>query len=120
MSELSDIAASVARALKLILSPNATCWEEWLKKEGMYSYLEKDGSNVFNQNWQIRCRDWLLQRGKLHFGDETIDPYYVRDRGHRFEERHTSNGGYIQHHLMICPAAEFCARAIHELMKAKP
>lgn len=122
MDDLAAVAASVAKALGLELfdvreygktmrppvdvihnrrffrdPPPNNCAE-----------LEEDGSNLFYPSWQIRCRDWLLERGQVRF---------VRDT----EEN--EHGFYPANERaptiwLTCPAAEFCARAIHQLTSA--
>lgn len=103
MTELEQVAARVAKALGLHTEA-ATDWQEpcWINEEG--PNLLRDGSNLFSEYWQVRCRDWLLERGYL------IEL--------------TPVGSAFMHSCKadreIClnvPAAEFCARAIHALDK---
>ena len=91
MTELEQIAQSVAQALGLKLEVL-----NWIDADG-YG-LKRDGSNVFGEHWQVRCRDWLHEQG-----------HTVTTSSYR--------GALALAFSIQCPAAEFCARAIHELMK---
>ncbi len=101
MTELEQIAASVAKALGLE------------KNEMGYwnasHCVRSDGSNVFNDYWQARCRDWLRQRGNIALcGGTQMQPEFSSD----FYPYDRSTA-VINLHV---PDAEFSARAIHELM----
>ena len=56
-----------------------------------------DGRNVFEFEWQVRARDWLLENGL------TISS-------------HRKNEHLVSDLYLVCPASEFCARAIHQLI----
>lgn len=105
MSELSDIAASVARALRLVDSKHGPdrAWEDDM------DCLFKSGSNVFESWWQVRCRDWLLRkRFDIDLGGNIHQLWTLFKDGEKNECVFD----------LKCPAAEFCARAVHELMRA--
>lgn len=104
MNDLALIAQSVAKALGL----------ERVTIPGFDGYADRSaslsaaGSNLFDPHWQARCRDWLLERGYITQGKHGVSIYFDDDT------HESPNGLSFQ-----CPAAEFCARAIHELMKGK-
>jgi hypothetical protein len=124
MTELAAVAASVAKALglgetyKISKSEGGepvAWWADETDTRGMTGriYLEADGSNLFAPYWQVRCRDWLLERGAVyheggHDGAKECFVPYTKDEDDWPE--------VVQ---IKCPAAEFCTRAIHELTKEK-
>jgi hypothetical protein len=102
-----QIAASVAEALGLTIETrlgHAMYVSGLSDADGRGLYA--DGSNVFNDYWFRWCLEWLLKNGHgVHFyADDDIGQIV------------TASGTDI--HLQ-CPAIEFPARAIHELMKVK-
>ncbi len=107
MSELELIAASVAQALGLAEDGNYGWGER--KYNGLCLYLSRSGLDVFNDHWQVRCRDWLLEQGY----EMTVRPSGV----HLLFRNDGTNAPTDS--IFLNPAAEFCARAIHELMKDK-
>ena len=102
MTELEQIAASVAKALGLKEYEHEAARRNYWT-DGKEAF-RKDGDGLFNAHWQVQARDWLLERGwsMLQFPDIG------------------SIGGHNKSIHLECPAAEFCARAIHELMGEKP
>jgi hypothetical protein len=99
---LAEIAQSVAQALDLEEDGNHGGWKVRTNRPNFQWHLALDGSNLFNAHWQVQCRDWLLERG--HF--LVFDPPPIK---------------YHECGILTieCPAAEFAARAIHELGKPK-
>lgn len=95
MSELAEIAESVAIALGLNRSDK--CWWE------MDESLRFDGLNLYEPYWQVRCQQWLLEQGSLHY--YKVRPY------HCFVP---VDGNYRDEIKLECPSHEFAARAIHE------
>lgn len=101
MSELEQIAASVAKALGLVQSDGfGRAYVEDKEHPLRGPFIQSDGMNIFAIYWQIRCRDWLLEHG-----------YLIKA---------TSSNGVIARLggpsiPLTCPASEFCARAIHAL-----
>ncbi len=96
MSELAEIAASVAKALNLWASGK----KEWYDDErGGYS-LGMDGRAVFEDHWQVRCRDWLLANGQAI-------------------SHHRPNETLIGSLYMVGPVGMTYARAIHALITAR-
>ncbi len=110
LTELEQIAQSVAKALGLKDYPpsDGARWHlpEW---DGDNSpALLGDGSNLFDPYWRCRCMDWLLKQGyRIVMRD--IGKHYVYSLIHDYQ------GEAIE-----CPASEFCARVIHELIKGEP
>lgn len=101
MDELADIAASVAQALELEPFEGLTV-SGWISGDDGPS-LRADGSYIFDSYWQVRCRDWLLERGFFEFVEDDTATWHEQDS---------------QKELTIdCPAAEFAARAIHALTR---
>ena len=101
MTDLAEVAASVAQALEL----EDYDVESWGMPPAWY-FLDKDGSNLTDPYWIWRCVEWLLAHG-----------YCVC-----FEPRANRSHGAWHEVVQIdldCPAAEFPARAIHELMKER-
>ncbi len=86
MTELEQIAASVAKALGVA--------------EPEYC------ADVFDPDWQARCRDWLVKNGySVEFWPNEKN-YFLATRRLEAEQQ-----------TIECPASEFCARAIHQLMQ---
>jgi len=117
--ELRDIAAKVAKALGLgELSvghhSGAVGWETGdmhaTKRGG--TRLLADGSNLFDPYWQVRCRDWLLERGwSIEIMPRTGMPGGIC--------HWDLDSGECNEHLILedTPPSEFCARAIAKLME---
>ncbi len=105
MTELEQIAASVAKALDMTSNGHM-----WITRERRAKTFAVDGRDIFDPEWQARCRDWLLERGYITF--ET-----TKDNRKPIQVFFDGKGHEIN---LAFPAAEFCARAIHELMKDKP
>ena len=109
--DLPEIAASVAKALwlgetyKVSKSEGGKPIAFWDRSNPIDDrhYLEADGSNLFAPYWQVRCRDWLLER------NHNVCFNYSRNAGHWLDMPVTVS--------LRCPASEFCARAIHEIVK---
>lgn len=72
--------------------------------------LWRDGSNLFVSGWRVQCLDWLLQHGWLV---TFADPEH-HSAPNTITGRHA---GQLIQWQRDCPAAEFCARAIHEITK---
>lgn len=113
MNDLALIAQSVAKALGLSSHDNNEPYpfdspRYYYAQSSASVWLLEDGSNLFDPHWQARCRDWLLERGYITQGKHGVSIYFDDDT------HESPNGLSFQ-----CPAAEFCARAIHELMKGK-
>lgn len=105
----AEIAVSIAKALGLREGVNH--WTPLPNENAETIPLLRDGSNLFDPHWQVRCRDWLLERG------------YVGMEASVYAPNHNEFVGVIGHAkplVITCPAAEFCARAIHALTKAAP
>ena len=103
-TDLSEVAASVAKALNLVDAGD--CWDVRLPQRII---LRRDGSNLTDPYWFKRCIQWLHSRGyvvSLHFRLASR-AYYI-------------DGAPAQDIRIDCPADEFPARAIHELMQRKP
>ena len=104
MTPNAEIAAGVAKALGC-LDVQADNWTLPISGAPNGS-LRKDGSNLFDPYWRARCEDWLLEHGwKVRLNPTKF---------HDIIELATGEARGID-----CPASEFCARAIHELMKEK-
>ena len=105
--QLPEIAASVAKALGL----QKSLYHYWFDQQNKLlsaPTLQYDGSNLFDPYWQVRCRGWLLERTGASIG------LYNEGR-HEFYADSTVDGRY--NFSLACPVSEFCARAIHELMR---
>lgn len=114
VTELSQIAQSVAEALGLRRDPDMH--PGWLAtSDDLYSdsgyFLSEDGSNVFDLYWQARCRDWLLERGDIQF----VHDIQTNLLAHGWRNKKNPWGSAHWNVVIRCPAAEFCARAIHQL-----
>lgn len=99
MTELEQIAASVARALGLQLNATSHFWIGVGDKE----ILRVDGSDLFDDHWRCRCFDWLHSSGW---------DVCIAEHNHHHTAHKTEGNCWI-----TCPAAEFPARAIHELIR---
>jgi hypothetical protein len=104
MSELEEIAASVAKALGL--EPVSGSAYEGMWDSGTGYYLGPNWIGLFDEFWQARCRDWLHAQG-----------YEIRSTLDAATLKVTDVDPLGLDIIIQCPAAEFCARAIHELMK---
>lgn len=97
----AEIAASVAKALGLT-DYNELCW---VTKAGINGHgLRKDGSNLIDEYWQVRCRNWLYSHGYSLLTSAVLGEAWLTDE---------PDGDVVQ---IECFSSEFCARAIHELM----
>ena len=108
MEELAEIAVSVAKALGLSkvhdrrFSDGKTD-RSWSSEDWVVPMLNTDGSNLFAPYWQVRCRDWLLEHGyEIAFYEHQDCTVYE---------------GSVEVFGYTCTASEFCARAIHALVK---
>lgn len=65
MSDLSEVAASVAKALGLALLKFSQGTEVYLDTEvsGEQNTIRKDGSNLTDPYWFKRCVGWIVEKG---------------------------------------------------------
>jgi hypothetical protein len=97
---LDEIAQAVAKALGLSAYEMRNDYFD----DASRLELNGDGSNVFDDPWRWRCLEWLLERGDV----------WMHERGN-----HVFHDSIYKKVLLICPASEFPARAIHQLMQEK-
>lgn len=105
MTDLAEVAASVAKALELVPSVDPSyLWEKDPSSRWNAVGFFANGSNLTDPYWIWRCVEWLLAHG-CDVWLTSIRPPELEGMGRAF--------------WLDCPVAEFPARAIHELMKER-
>lgn len=111
MTDLAEVAASVAKALELVPSVDPSyLWEKDPSSRWNAVGFFANGSNLTDPYWIWRCVEWLTDNGMwVEFAPRASRLVYDHSIENHFDKTDSVS--------INCPAAEFPARAIHKLMQ---